>query len=83
MASAGGSPARPPDSTHSQAAQVTTAAHDAFISGFATSMKVATGVTAAGVVVAVALIQGRRRSKPETAGARPALEPATGEPAAT
>ena len=62
------------------------AAHDAFISAFASSMRVATGVAVAGAVVAVTLIRSRQRGgpEPETAGAaaRPAAELATGEQAA-
>jgi len=70
---------------HSQAAQVTSAAHDAFISAFASSMKVAAGVVAAGVVVALTVIRSQRRSKaePEAVGApTPAGDLATGEHAA-
>jgi hypothetical protein len=70
---------------HSQAAQVTSAAHDAFISAFASSMKVAAGVVAAGVVVALTVIRSQRSSKAEpeaAAGAAPATELATGEQAA-
>jgi EmrB/QacA subfamily drug resistance transporter len=81
----GGQTTTPQGLDHSQAAQVASAAHDAFISAFASSMKVAAGVTVAGVVAAVVLIRGQRRSKPE-AEASPAprpLEPATGERAAT
>jgi hypothetical protein len=81
----GGASVVPNGATHAQASQISAAAHDAFISAFATSMKVATGVAAAGVVVALALIQSRRRPKaePEPAAARPTLEPATGEQATT
>jgi EmrB/QacA subfamily drug resistance transporter len=68
---------------HSQAANVSSAAHDAFISAFASSMKVAAGVTAAGVVVALAVIRsGKDAAQPETPRA-PALEPASGEHAVT
>jgi MFS family permease len=82
----GGQATTPAGIDHSQAAQVSSAARDAFISAFASSMKVATGVTAAGVVVALAVIRsGRHEAQPETASASaaPALEPATGEHAAT
>ncbi len=82
----GGQATAPAGLDHSQAAQVSSAAHDAFISAFASSMKVATGVTAAGVVVALAIIRsGRHEAQPETAraSAAPALEPAAGEHAAT
>ncbi len=70
---------------HSQAAQVTSAAHDAFVSAFASSMKVATGVVAAGVVVAVALIRSQRGAKAEleAVAASPTLEPAASEHATT
>jgi hypothetical protein len=81
----GGQTTAPAGLDHSQAAQVTSAAHDAFVSAFASSMKVAAGVVAAGVVVAVALIRSQRgtRPEPETAAAPRALEPATGEHATT
>jgi hypothetical protein len=46
-------------------------------------MKVAAGVVAAGVVVAVALIRSQRTPKAEAAATPRALEPATGEHAAT
>src|SRR6266540_2708700 len=39
--------------SHEQAAQIASASRDAFISAFASSMKVATGVALAGVIVAV------------------------------
>jgi hypothetical protein len=79
----GGQAAAPAGLDHSQAAKVSSAAHDAFISAFASSMKVAAGVTAAGVVVAMAILRsGRPAAQPE-APRTPALEPATGEHAAT
>jgi EmrB/QacA subfamily drug resistance transporter len=79
----GGQASTPAGLDHSQAAQVASAAHDAFISAFASSMKVAAGVTVAGVVAAVVLIRGQQRSKPEPeAAGAPSLEPATGEQAA-
>jgi ABC-type spermidine/putrescine transport system permease subunit II len=66
---------------------VASASRDAFIGAFATSMRVATGVTAAGVVVAVCLIRSRRESRAEAeetiAAATPAPELAAGERAAT
>jgi EmrB/QacA subfamily drug resistance transporter len=82
----GGQSVVPAGLDHSQAAKVTSAAHDAFISAFATSMRVATGVTAAGVVVAVALIQGKRKAgqrEAAVAAGTPAADLATGERAAT
>jgi hypothetical protein len=83
----GGQSAVPAGVDHSQAAQVTSAAHDAFVGAFASSMRVATGVAAAGVVVAVTLIRSRREPAPEpaaaAAAATPAAEFATGEHAAT
>jgi EmrB/QacA subfamily drug resistance transporter len=79
----GGQATVPAGLDHSQAAQVTSAAHDAFVSAFASSMKVAAGVVAAGVVVAVALIRSQRTPEAEAAPTPRALEPATGEHAAT
>ncbi len=81
----GGQASAPAGLDHAQAAQVASAAHDAFISAFASSMKVAAGVTVAGVVAAVTLIRSQRgrKAEPEARAARPALEPATGERAAT
>jgi hypothetical protein len=81
----GAQAAAPAGLDHSQAAQVASAAHDAFISAFASSMKVAAGVTVAGVVAAVTLIRSQRGRpvEPEAPATRPALEPATGERAAT
>src|SRR5204862_7878452 len=65
----GGQSSVPAGLDHAQAQQVAAAARDAFISAFASSMKVATGVALAGVVVAVALIRSRRegKAKPEVA----------------
>ena len=83
----GGQSTVPAGVDHSQAVQVTSAAHDAFIGAFASSMRVATGVAVAGVVVAVTLIRSRREPAPEpaaaAAAATPAAEFATGEHAAT
>jgi hypothetical protein len=53
---------------------VSSAAHDAFISAFASSMKVAAGVAVAGVVAAIVLIRSQRQAMAPA----PALEP-TGE----
>jgi hypothetical protein len=79
----GGQTSTPAGLDHSQAAQVSSAAHDAFISAFASSMKVAAAVTIAGVVAAVTLIRGHRQTKAERDGAGAgALEPSTGEQAA-
>jgi len=84
----GGQSTVPAGLDHAQARQVASAAHDAFIGAFASSMKVATGVTVAGVVIAVALIRSRRAGGPEpepeiaAAAATPAAELATGEQAA-
>jgi hypothetical protein len=75
----GGQATAPPGLDHSQAAQVTSAAHDAFISAFASSMKVAAAVTVAGAVAAVTLIRGHRTSPEPEAPGTPTLEPATGE----
>jgi hypothetical protein len=57
------------------------AAHDAFVSAFASSMGVATAVSAAGVVIALAFISSKKRKTVETpAGASTAAaELATGE----
>jgi EmrB/QacA subfamily drug resistance transporter len=81
----GGQATAPPGLDHSQAAQVTSAAHDAFVSAFAASMKVAAGVVAVGVVVAVALIRSQHATKSEPESAQPPrpLESATGEHATT
>jgi EmrB/QacA subfamily drug resistance transporter len=77
----GGQATAPAGLDHAQAAKVTSAAHDAFVSAFASSMRVAAGVVAAGVVVAVVLLRSQRGAKhePETAPAPRPLEPATGE----
>ena len=83
----GGVSSVPAGLDHAQAAQVTSAAHDAFIGAFASSMKVATAVTVAGVVVAVTLIRSKREAQPEperaAAAPTPAAELATGEHATT
>ena len=83
----GGVSTVPAGVSHAQAAQVTSAAHDAFIGAFAASMRVAAAVTVAGVVVAVTLIRSKREAGPEpgvvAAAATPAAELATGEHAAT
>jgi EmrB/QacA subfamily drug resistance transporter len=65
----GGVSTTPPGLSHAQAGEVASAARDAFISAFATSMKVATGVVAVGVVVAIALIRPGRdtEAQPEVA----------------
>jgi EmrB/QacA subfamily drug resistance transporter len=63
----------PPGASHAQAQQAAAAAHDAFISAFATSMKVTTGVALAGAVVAATLITSRRGHEP--AGAIAAASP--------
>jgi len=79
----GGQAAAPRGASHAQAQQIVTAAHDAFVSAFASSMRVATGVAAAGVVVAVVMISGRKRAPElEAPAAPPAAELATGEHAA-
>jgi EmrB/QacA subfamily drug resistance transporter len=79
----GGQAAPPKGVGHAQAQQIVADAHDAFVSAFASSMRVATGVAAAGVVVAVVMISGRKRAPElETPAAPPAAELATGEHAA-
>ena len=72
----GGQAAVPAGLDHSQAAQVASASRDAFIGAFATSMKVATGVVAAGAVIAVSLIRSRRGPAPEPETAAAAATPA-------
>ena len=83
----GGQSTVPAGVDHSQAVQVSAAAHDAFIDAFASSMRVAAGVAVAGVVVAVTLIRSRREPQPQpaaaAAAATPAAELATGERATT
>ena len=80
----GGQAGTPAGLNHSQAAHAASAAHDAFISAFASSMKVAAAVTIAGVVAAVTLIRSKpREAEPSASAPRTALEPATGEHAAT
>jgi EmrB/QacA subfamily drug resistance transporter len=78
---AGGQATPPAGSTHAQAQQIMSAAHDAFVSAFASSMGVATAVSAAGVVIALAFISSKKRKTVETpAGASTAAaELATGE----
>ena len=78
----GGQSEIPAGLDHNQAREVASAAHDAFIGAFASSMRVATGVAAAGVVVAVTLIRSRRTGVPRAEGpapATPAAELAVGE----
>ncbi|HXE99287.1 MAG TPA: MFS transporter [Solirubrobacterales bacterium] len=78
----GGQSAVPAGLDHHQAGEVASAAHDAFIGAFASSMKVATAVVVAGVVVALALISSRHRRVPQadaTARATRAAELATSE----
>jgi hypothetical protein len=69
--------------SHDQAAQIASASRDAFINAFASSMKVATGVALAGVIVALTLIRSRRKSTGDAeapaGGVTPAAELATGE----
>ena len=72
----GGQSVLPAGVDQSQAAQVASAAHNAFIDAFASSMRVATGVVAAGVVVAVTLIRARPRSRPAPPEAVAAPTPA-------
>jgi MFS family permease len=77
----GGGSAVPSGVSHAQAAQIATAARDAFINGFASSMKVATAVVVAGVIAAIALIRSERKREAEApaGGVTPATELATGE----
>ena len=79
----GGQSSVPTGLDHAQAQQVASAAHDAFISAFASSMRVATGVVVAGVVVAAALIRSERQGEPEpevaVASSSPAAELAASE----
>ncbi len=65
----GGQAGTPAGLNHSQAAQAASAAHDAFISAFASSMKVAAAVTIAGVVAAVTLIRSKPREAEPSASA--------------
>ena len=82
----GGVSTVPAGVSHAQAAQVTSAAHDAFIGAFASSMRVAAAVTVAGVVVAVTLIRSKRETGPEPGVAaaaqlpRPSSRPASTRP---
>jgi EmrB/QacA subfamily drug resistance transporter len=82
----GGQSSVPAGIDHAQAQQVASAARDAFISAFASSMKVATGVAIAGIVVAATLIRSGREAKPEPEAAiatqTPAGELAAGKQAA-
>ncbi len=80
---AGGQATAPADSTPAQAHQIMTAAHDAFVSAFASSMGVATAVSAAGVVIALAFISSKKTkpTKAPAGAATPAAELATGEQA--
>jgi hypothetical protein len=77
----GGVSTVPNSVTHGQAAEIASASRDAFISAFASSMRVATAVALAGVVVAVTLIRSRRAGEVEVpaGGVTPAAELATGE----
>jgi EmrB/QacA subfamily drug resistance transporter len=79
----GGVSVVPKGVSHDQATQITAAAHDAFIGAFASSMRVATGVAIAGVIVAVTVVRSRREPKGESevpaGGVTPAAELATGE----
>jgi EmrB/QacA subfamily drug resistance transporter len=77
----GGGSAVPSGVSHAQAAEIATAARDAFINGFASSMKVATAVVVAGVIAALALIRSERKREAEApaGGVTPATELATGE----
>jgi hypothetical protein len=81
---AGGQAAAPADSTHAQTHQIMTAAHDAFVGAFASSMKVATAFAAAGIVIALTLISSKKTKHVDTpaGAATPAAELATGEHAA-
>jgi hypothetical protein len=77
----GGVSTVPQGISHAQAAQIASASRDAFINAFATSMKVATAVVAAGVVAAIVLIRSQRsrRAEAPSGGVTPAAELATGE----
>ena len=78
----GGVSTVPSGVSHQQAAEIASASRDAFISAFASSMKVATAVALAGVIVAVTQIRSRREGVGEAktpAGVTPAAELATGE----
>ena len=61
----GGQSAIPAGMDHAQATDVASAARDAFIGAFASSMKVAAGVVFAGVAVAVILIRARVAGRPQ------------------
>jgi EmrB/QacA subfamily drug resistance transporter len=78
----GGQSEIPAGLDHHRAGEVASAAHHASIGAFASSMRVATGVAVAGVVVALTLIRSRRRSVRPVEGpapATPAAELATSE----
>jgi EmrB/QacA subfamily drug resistance transporter len=79
----GGGSAVPSGVSHAQAAEIASASRDAFINAFASSMWVATGVVAAGVLVVLLLIRpvGKRKREAEApaGGVTPATELATGE----
>jgi EmrB/QacA subfamily drug resistance transporter len=79
----GGGSAVPAGTGHAQAAQIASAARDAFINAFASSMRVAAAVAVAGVVLAILLIRSERKPVPEreatAGGVTPAGELATGE----
>ncbi len=79
----GGGSAVPAGVSHAQAAQIASAARDAFINAFASSMRVAAGVSLAGVVLAILLIGSERKPAPEAevpaSAVTPAAELATGE----
>jgi EmrB/QacA subfamily drug resistance transporter len=79
----GGGPVVPTGVGHAQAADIASASRDAFINAFASSMWVAVGVVAVGVLAAIVLIrpQGERGHEAEApaGGVTPAAELATGE----
>jgi EmrB/QacA subfamily drug resistance transporter len=80
---ASGQATPPPGTSHAEAQHILGAAHDAFVFAFADSMKVATAVSAAGIVIALALISSRQRKRAvEAPAAPPAADLATGEHAA-
>ena len=80
---ASGQATPPPGTSHAETQHILGAAHDAFVFAFADSMKVATAVSAAGIVIALALISSRQRKRAvEAPAAPPAADLATGEHAA-
>jgi EmrB/QacA subfamily drug resistance transporter len=83
----GGASVVPNGASSHQAAQIAAASRDAFIDAFASSMKVATGVAIAGVIVAIALIRSRprdeRTAEAPAGGVTPAAELATGDQSVT